>query len=71
MSVDAGLRRKIRSIPGSCVVMVVAALIGVAVGGCEAQPHGTMSESAPALAGVHPCDPAALGATTPQSTICS
>jgi hypothetical protein len=64
MSVDAGLRQRIRSVPGWCVVMVVAALIGVAVGGCGAQPPETMSESAPALAGVHPCDPAALGATT-------
>jgi pimeloyl-ACP methyl ester carboxylesterase len=46
--------------------MVIAALIGVAVGGCGNQPRATMSESAPALAGVHPCDPAALGATTPH-----
>lgn len=65
MSVDAGLRQRIRSVPGWCVVMAIAALMGVAVGGCGAQPRGTMSESAPALVGVHPCDPAALGAATP------
>lgn len=66
MSVDAGLRRKITSIPGRCGVLVVAALVGVAVGGCGAQPRATMSESAPVLAGVRPCDPAALGASTPH-----
>jgi hypothetical protein len=62
MSGDLGLRRRIRSIPGWCVVMVVTALIGIAVEGCGAAPRGPVSEPTPALAGVHPCDPAALGA---------
>ncbi|MCA1694082.1 MAG: hypothetical protein LC749_04760, partial [Actinobacteria bacterium] len=66
MLMHGGLRRKIKSISGRCVVMVIAALIGVAVAGCGAQPRETMSESAPALVGVHACDPAALGATTPR-----
>jgi pimeloyl-ACP methyl ester carboxylesterase len=64
MSGDLGLRWRIRSIPGWCVVMVMAALIGVAVDGCGAAPRGPVSEPTPALAGVHPCDPAALGATS-------
>jgi hypothetical protein len=64
MSGDLGLRRRIRSIPGWCVVMVVTALIGIAVDGCGAAPRGPVSGPTPALAGVHPCDPAALGATS-------
>jgi pimeloyl-ACP methyl ester carboxylesterase len=65
MSVYAGLRWRARSALGRCVVMVIAALIGVVVGGCGAEPQAAMPESSPALAGVHPCDPAALGVTVP------
>ncbi|HKS51962.1 MAG TPA: hypothetical protein VJS67_08840, partial [Pseudonocardiaceae bacterium] len=45
--------------------MAVAVLMGVFLGGCGTQPRGPMSEPTPALAGVHPCDPAALGAPAP------
>lgn len=65
MSVAAGLGRMIRSTAGRCVVVVVAVLLGVGVGGCGTQSRGSVSEPIPALAGVHPCDPAALGATAP------
>lgn len=39
--------------------------MGVGVGGCGTQPRGPVSEPTPTLADVHPCDPAALGATAP------
>jgi pimeloyl-ACP methyl ester carboxylesterase len=46
-------------------VVAVAVLMGVFVGGCGIQPRGPVSEPTPALAGVHPCDPAAVGAPAP------
>ncbi|MGB8994585.1 MAG: alpha/beta fold hydrolase [Pseudonocardiaceae bacterium] len=57
------LSNRIRSTAGRRAVAVVAVLISAGVGGCGAQPQGPMSEPAPGLAGVHPCDPAALGVT--------
>jgi pimeloyl-ACP methyl ester carboxylesterase len=65
MSANVGLRQKIKKTSGRRAVVVVAMLMGA--GGCGAQSQGPVSEQAPApaLAGVHPCDPAALGATTP------
>jgi pimeloyl-ACP methyl ester carboxylesterase len=64
MSVVAGLGRKIRSTAGRRAVLVVAVLmsVGVGMGGCGPQPRGSVSEPTPALAGVHPCEPVALGA---------
>ncbi|MGH3693841.1 MAG: alpha/beta hydrolase [Pseudonocardiaceae bacterium] len=44
-------------------LLVIAVLLGVGVGGCGTPSRGSVSEPIPALAGVHPCDPAALGAT--------
>ncbi|MGH3866419.1 MAG: alpha/beta fold hydrolase [Pseudonocardiaceae bacterium] len=64
------MSQKIRSTAGRRAVVVVAMLmgVGVGVGSCGAQPRGPVSEPTPALAGVHPCDPAALGATTPGAS---
>ncbi len=45
------------------LTLVVAVLLGVGVGGCGTQPRGSASGLIPSLADVHPCDPAALGAT--------
>jgi pimeloyl-ACP methyl ester carboxylesterase len=64
MSVDVRLVRKIKKTSGRRVVVVVAMLMGVV--SCGAQPRGPVSEPTPALASSHPCDPAALGATTPD-----
>lgn len=71
MLVDAGSSRKSRGIPGRCVAVLAAALMGASVGGCgaglrEAGPRETVSEPPPALAGVHPCEAAALGTTAPR-----
>ncbi|MEO7194442.1 MAG: alpha/beta hydrolase [Pseudonocardiaceae bacterium] len=44
---------------------MAAALIAAGVSGCGTQPRGSVSAPAPALAGVHSCAPAALGATAP------
>ncbi|MGH3833256.1 MAG: alpha/beta fold hydrolase [Pseudonocardiaceae bacterium] len=60
-----GLGRKLGSTPGGRAVVVAALLIGAGVGGCGTQPRGSVSAPAPALAGVHSCAPAALGATAP------
>jgi pimeloyl-ACP methyl ester carboxylesterase len=46
--------------------VIVAALIGASVSGCGAQTGETVSGPPPALAGVHPCEAAALGATAPR-----
>jgi hypothetical protein len=71
MSVNAGWGRKIRSTAGRRAVVVVAALIGVGVGvgGCSTQPRGPVSEPTPVLAGIHPCDPTALGTTAPGAGV--
>ncbi|MGH3721963.1 MAG: alpha/beta fold hydrolase [Pseudonocardiaceae bacterium] len=59
-----------KSISGRrAVVVVVAVLFGVGMGGCGTQPRGSVSEPTPALAGVHPCDSAALGATAPGAGV--
>lgn len=53
-----------------CVTLAVlhgVGAVGVGVGGCGTQPQGSVSEPIPALAGVHPCKPAALGATAPDT----
>jgi len=65
--VDFGLRHEIRSALDRRAVVAVAVLMGVFVGGCGIQPRGPVSEPTPALAGVHPCDPAALGAPAPSA----
>ncbi len=53
----------IRSTAGRCVVVVIAVLLGVVVDGCGTQSRGSVPEPSPALAGVHPCEPTAPGAT--------
>jgi pimeloyl-ACP methyl ester carboxylesterase len=45
--------------------VVAAVLIGLGAVGCGTAPRGSVSEPASELTGVHPCDPAALGATAP------
>ena len=60
-----GLKGKLRSALDRRPVMALAVLMGVFVGGCGTQPPGPVSEPTPALAGVHPCGPAALGAPAP------
>jgi hypothetical protein len=45
------------------VVIVVAVLIDVGMSGFSTQPQGLVFEPTRALAGIHPCDPADLGAT--------
>lgn len=64
---DCGLRHKIRSALDGRAVMAVAVLMGVFVGGCGTPPRGPISEPTPALASVHPCDPAAVGAPAPET----
>lgn len=52
-----------RGAAGSCAVLVVAVLVAAA--GCGTGPRGSVSEPIPTLAGIHSCDPAALGASVP------
>lgn len=66
MAVGAGLRWRITSAAGRYAVGVMAALVGVVVGGCGTPPQAGMPESTPVLAGVHPCAPVALGATAAE-----
>ncbi|MGH3513687.1 MAG: alpha/beta fold hydrolase [Pseudonocardiaceae bacterium] len=53
------------STAGGRAVVVAAVLIGLGAGGCGTPPRGSVSEANSELTGVHPCDPAALGATAP------
>jgi pimeloyl-ACP methyl ester carboxylesterase len=46
-------------------VAVAAVLMGLGLGGCGTPPRGSGSEPTSELTGIHPCDPAALGATAP------